>query len=246
MIRVRGLRKAQGGVPVLEGLDLDVPRGSAAALVGASGGGKSTLLRCLVGLDPFDDGELWLGDLRVPPRVDERRNDALLRAVRRRAGLVFQQYHLFPHLTVLENLALAPVRSHGIARATCEERARERLARVGLRGKEGAFPGQLSGGQQQRVAVARALMVDPEILLLDEPTSALDPARVQEFVSLFGQLASEGLTLLLVTHALPLVQRLAGRVHVLHEGHIVEEGDPLKVFSDPCHPATRALVASGA
>jgi polar amino acid transport system ATP-binding protein len=242
MILVRGIRKLHGSSPVLDGLDLVVERGSTAALVGASGGGKSTLLRCLVGLEPFDEGEVQLGELRLPPRVDERRDGALLREVRRRAGLVFQQYHLFPHLTALENLTLAPIRSHGVPREQAEERARAQLARVGLHGKEGAYPARLSGGQQQRVAVARALMVDPSVLLLDEPTSALDPARVQELASLFERLASDGLTLLLVTHALPLVRRLARRVHVLDQGRVVEEGDPREVLGSPAHPATRALL----
>jgi len=242
MILARGIRKLHGSSPVLDGLDLAVERGSTAALVGASGGGKSTLLRCLVGLEPFDDGEVQLGELRLPPRVDERRDEALLREVRRRAGLVFQQYHLFPHLTALENLTLAPIRAHGVPREQAEERARAQLARVGLQGKEDAYPARLSGGQQQRVAVARALMVDPAVLLLDEPTSALDPARVQELASLFERLASDGLTLLLVTHSLPLVRRLARRVHVLDQGRVVEEGDPREVLGSPAHPATRALL----
>jgi polar amino acid transport system ATP-binding protein len=242
MILARCIRKFHASIPVLDGLDLAVERGSTAALVGASGGGKSTLLRCLVGLEPFDEGEVQLGDLRLPPRVDEGRDAALLRSVRRRVGFVFQQYHLFPHLTALENLTLAPIRSHGIPREQAETRAREQLARVGLQGKEDAYPARLSGGQQQRVAIARALMVDPEVLLLDEPTSALDPARVQELAALFERLAGDGLTLLLVTHSLPLVRRLARRVHVLDQGRVVEEGDPREVLDSPAHPATRALL----
>ncbi|MCS6902436.1 MAG: amino acid ABC transporter ATP-binding protein [Myxococcales bacterium] len=242
MIRVHRIRKFHRNTPILDGLDLTVERGVTAALVGASGGGKSTLLRCLVGLEPFEEGEVRLGDLVLPPRVEEGRDATLLRAVRRRVGFVFQQYHLFPHLTTLENLTLAPVRSHGIPRRQAEERAREQLARVGLEGKEEAYPIRLSGGQQQRVAIARALMVDPEMLLLDEPTSALDPARVQELASLFEQLAADGLTLLLVTHSLSLVRRLARRVHVLDQGRIVEEGDPSEVLERPSHAATRALL----
>jgi polar amino acid transport system ATP-binding protein len=238
VISVRAARLLRDRVPILDDLHLDAPRGQITALVGASGGGKSTLLRCIVGLAPLDGGEIQVGDLLLGTTPLP---EAQLRALRRRVGLIFQQYHLFPHLSVLDNLTLAPLRSLGLPRSIVERRAREQLGRVGLLDRAQARPDQLSGGQQQRAALARALMVEPEALLLDEPTSALDPAATQSLAELFGRLAADGLALLLVSHAMPLVQRVAHQVHVLHQGRIVERGGPA-LLTSPQHPATRQLM----
>ena len=243
MIAVRGLCKRFGALEVLNGISLDVARGEVAAVIGASGSGKSTLLRCINGLEPFDAGAVDVVDCRLAPGIDSRRDGALLQKVRRRAGFVFQQFHLFPHRTVLENVIEAPVHVLRLGRDAAVERARRLLDRVGLPEKVDAYPRHLSGGQQQRVAIARALAMEPEVVLFDEPTSALDPAMAAEVLAVMTDLARSGQTMVVVTHAIGFARSAASTLHVLAGGAIVESGSPARVLDEPSHQATRALLA---
>ncbi len=242
MIRVRDLAKKHGALHVLRGVSLDVERGSVHVIVGPSGGGKSTFLRCLNGLERFDAGEVRLGEHVLSPATDPARDAALLERVRRSAGFVFQQFNLFPHLTVLDNLTLAPVRVLGEARDAAAERALSLLARVGIRDKARARPSELSGGQQQRVAIARALMMKPEVILFDEPTSALDPVMAGEVLGVMTELASAGQTMIVVTHSMGFARRVATRVHLFAEGRDVESAPPAAFFDGPTDPVTRAFL----
>lgn len=236
VLSCRGLRKVYGGQVVLDGLDLDVAEHEVVALIGASGSGKSTLLRCVNLLEELDDGTIHLdGDHITDPRVDPDR-------VRRRMGIVFQAYNLFPHLRVLDNITLAPVRVHGRSRAEAEAQARELLARVGLADKAEAYPDRLSGGQQQRVAIIRALVNSPRLLLLDEVTSALDPQLVGEVLATIRDLRDAGTTMIIATHEMNFARRVADRVCFLDGGSIVEEGPPEQVLGDPVLPRTRQFL----
>ena len=236
VLEVRGVTKAYGETPVLRGIDLSVAEHEAVVLIGASGSGKSTLLRCIDLLDDIDDGDVFLdGSVITDPSVDTV-------AVRRRLGVVFQAFNLFPHLTVLENIVLAPVRAHGLARREAEARATELLARFGLADRAGSYPEQLSGGQQQRVAIVRALATAPRALLLDEVTSALDPELVGEVLSLVRELKDEGMTMLIATHEMSFAREVADEVCFLHEGQIVERGDPERIFTDPERDETRRFL----
>ena len=243
MIAVRDLRKRFGALEVLKGISLRVARGEVAAVIGESGSGKSTLLRCINGLEAFEAGSVDVGDCRLAPRTDARRDAALLRKVRRRVGFVFQQFNLFPHMTVLDNVIEAPIHVLGLGREDAIERARRLLERVGLPHKLDAHPRHLSGGQQQRVAIARALAVEPEVVLFDEPTSALDPAMAAEVLVVMGDLARSGQTMIVVTHAIGFAAAAASIVHVLADGVTVESGPPDRVLKQPEHPATRAFMA---
>jgi ABC-type polar amino acid transport system ATPase subunit len=242
VIRVRSVSKRFGDVPVLARLSLEVKSGEVAVLVGPSGSGKSTVLRCINGLEPFDEGSITVGSDEIGPGVHARRDAELLERVRRRVGMVFQGLHLFPHLTVLDNLTLAPVRVLGDERDAAEEEARKLLRRVGLEGLEVRAPRDLSGGQQQRVAIARALLMRPKALLFDEPTSALDPRAAADVLSVMADLAEDGLTMIVVTHAYSFARRAATTVHVLADGGCVESGPADKVLTDPEHEATRRLL----
>ena len=242
MISVRDVGKRFGDAVVLDGASLDVARGEVTALMGPSGTGKSTLLRCLNGLDSFERGAVTACGIEVPPGVDPRRHAALLRRVRCKVGFVFQQFHLFPHLTVLENLIEAPLRVLGLPHAQAVERARRLLEQVGLPEKRDALPRHLSGGQQQRVAIARALAMEPEVVLFDEPTSALDPVSAADVLSLMKALARSGQTMMVVTHSTAFATAAASRVHILTGGKIVESGSPNVVLGSPRHPATVDLV----
>jgi polar amino acid transport system ATP-binding protein len=236
VLEVRAVTKAYGETPVLRGIDLSVAEHEAVVLIGASGSGKSTLLRCIDLLDDIDDGDVFLdGSVITDPSVDAV-------AVRRRLGVVFQAFNLFPHLTVLENIVLAPVRAHGLARREAEARATELLARFGLADRAGSYPEQLSGGQQQRVAIVRALATAPRALLLDEVTSALDPELVGEVLSLVRELKDEGMTMLIATHEMSFAREVADEVCFLHEGQIVERGDPERIFTDPERDETRRFL----
>jgi polar amino acid transport system ATP-binding protein len=236
VLSCRGLRKVYGGQVVLDGLDLDVAEHEVVALIGASGSGKSTLLRCVNLLEELDDGTIHLdGDHITDPRVDPDR-------VRRRMGIVFQAYNLFPHLRVLDNITLAPVRVHGRSRAEAEAQARELLARVGLADKAEAYPDRLSGGQQQRVAIIRALVNSPRLLLLDEVTSALDPELVGEVLTMIRDLKAEGMTMVLATHEMGFAREVADRVCFLDGGRVLEQGPPEQVLGEPTQPRTRQFL----
>jgi polar amino acid transport system ATP-binding protein len=236
VLEVRGVTKAYGEAQILRGVDLAVEEHRAVALIGASGSGKSTLLRCIDLLEEIDDGDVLLdGDVITDPSVDPVR-------VRRRLGLVFQAFNLFPHLTVLENVVLAPVRAHGAARADAEARAREILARFGLAGREHDRPDSLSGGQQQRVAIVRALATDPRALLLDEVTGALDPELVGEVLELIRELKAEGMTMVIATHEMAFARDVADEICFLHAGAILERGAPADVLDAPREPETQRFL----
>ena len=237
MIAVREVSKRWGGVPVLDRVSLTVSPGEVATIVGPSGSGKSTLLRCINGLEGFDSGEVEVGACRLTPRLDARREARLLQDVRRRVGVVFQQFNLFPHLSVLGNVVEAPIHVLGLNREEAVARARRLLERVGLRHKLDAWPRQLSGGEQQRAAIARALAMEPEVMLFDEPTSALDPAMAGEVMAVISDLARSGQTMLVVTHAIEFALSLAKVAYSLCEGRIVESGAPAAVLGK--HPALR-------
>ena len=215
-------------------------------MIGPSGGGKSTFLRCINGLEPFQGGEVRVGGRVLTPRTDPRRDARVLLGVRRTVGFVFQQFNLFPHLTVMENLTEAPIRVLREPREEAVVRALALLERVGLRDKRDSYPRSLSGGQQQRVAIARALVMRPEAILLDEPTSALDPVMAAEVLAVMADLAREGQTMIVVTHSMGFARGVATRVHVFADGLDVESGPPAQVFGDPQHAVTRAFLAQAA
>ncbi|WP_239486218.1 amino acid ABC transporter ATP-binding protein [Micromonospora humidisoli] len=236
VLTCRGLRKEFGGRVVLDGLDLTVDEHQVVALIGASGSGKSTLLRCVNLLEELDDGTITLdGEEISDPRVDPDR-------VRRRIGMVFQSYNLFPHLSVLENVTLAPRRVHRRARAEAEAQARELLARVGLADRADAYPDRLSGGQQQRAAIVRALANSPRLMLLDEVTSALDPELVGEVLAMIRDLKADGMTMVLATHEMGFAREVADQVCFLDAGRVVETGPPAQVFGEPTQPRTRQFL----
>ncbi len=246
-LHVAGVWKARGGVPVLKGVDLRVSRGEVMCLLGPSGAGKSTLLRCIDALEPWDRGLITLGGVAIGT---ERRGDAHVRLrepalarQRARVGMVFQGFNLFPHMTVLRNVADAPIRVRGQEHGAATERARVLLARMGLAGKEAAYPRQLSGGQQQRVAIARALAMEPELMLFDEPTSALDPHLVGEVLAVIRDLATGGMTVLVVTHQVAFAREVADRVAIMVDGTVAESGSPDAVLSHPQDARVQAFLA---
>jgi ABC-type histidine transport system ATPase subunit len=245
---LRNIRKRFGAVEVLRGVSLEARRGDVIALIGASGSGKSTLLRCVNLLETPDEGEIEVGGERLAlgagrGGVATGADRETLRRMRTRLGFVFQNFNLWTHLTVLENLVEAPVHALGLAPAEAEARARALLARVGLPDKADAWPARLSGGQQQRVAIARALCMAPEVMLFDEPTSALDPELVGEVLAVIRSLAEEGRTMLLVTHEMGFCREVATRVCFLHEGRIEEEGPPAAIFDAPRSERLRQFLA---
>jgi polar amino acid transport system ATP-binding protein len=235
-LEVSGLRKTYGDKVVLDGLDLSVERGEVVCLVGSSGSGKSTLLRCLDLLEPTDDGTIVLDGLELTdPRLDAR-------AVRKRIGVVFQAYNLFPHMTVLDNLALAPRLVHGLSSAEARDRAQDLLSRFGLADKAGLHPDRLSGGQQQRVAIARAMATGPELLLLDEVTAALDPELVGEVLDILRTLAAGSTTMVLATHEMQFAREVATKVCFLDGGRVLEHGPPSQVLVSPAEERTRQFL----
>ena len=237
LLRLEGLRKSFGEHEVLRGIDLELHAHEVVALIGASGSGKSTLLRTVNLLETIDDGRLELrGTDIADPRTDADR-------IRSRIGTVFQQFNLFPHLSVIDNVTLAARHVHGVPRAAAKARGLELLEKVGLAHKAAEFPDRLSGGQQQRVAIARALATEPELLLLDEITSALDPELVGEVLDLVRSLAEGGTTILMATHEMAFARDVAHRVVFLDGGVIVEQGPPTEVFSAPQEQRTRAFLA---
>ena len=232
MIRIRGLSKRHGARVVLTGIDANVKRGETIAVVGPSGGGKSTLLRCLNYLEPFDAGEVDIAGYQLRPGMGRRHRETL-RKLRAAVGMVFQQFHLFPHLCARDNITLAPRLLRKLPRADADAEAQTLLARVGLADRGAAYPGQLSGGQQQRVAIARALAQRPEVLRFDEPTSALDPEMRGEVLGVMRELAECGMTMLVVTHEMQFAGDVAHRVWVMDGGRIVEDGAAAQVVSAP-------------
>jgi polar amino acid transport system ATP-binding protein len=243
VVDARGVRTHLGGVEVLRGIDLAVQRGEVVAIVGPSGGGKTTLLRALNYLTPFSHGEVVIAGHRLAPGMNERTHAALLRQVRTRVGMVFQSFHLFPHLTAVGNITEAPRHVLGLELAPANARALALLERVGLASHGHAYPHTLSGGQQQRVAIARALAMEPDVLLFDEPTSALDPRLVGEVLAVIADLAAGGQTMVIVTHEIAFARRVAHRVVVVDAGVVAESGTPDEVLDRPRTAATRALLA---
>ncbi len=237
LLALEGVRKSFGKNVVLQDIDLTVERGQCVVLIGASGSGKSTLLRCVNLLEVVDDGRITLdGDDITDPRIDAD-------AVRARMGVVFQAYNLFPHLSVMDNITLAPIRVHGVPRGEAQDKAMAMLDRVGLRDRAGARPDDLSGGQQQRVAIARALVNDPTLMLLDEVTSALDPELVGEVLDLLRSLTQEGMTMILNTHEMGFARQVADTVCFLDGGVIHEQGPPEQVLGDPREERTRQFLS---
>ena len=237
VIRVRDLAKRFGTLEVLRGIDCTVSPSEVVCVIGPSGSGKSTFLRCLNGLEHATGGEVIVNGIAVhDPATD-------IDALRAEIGMVFQRFNLFPHKTVVENIALAPVTVRGLAPAAAAERARALLAKVGLLDKIDAFPNQLSGGQQQRVAIARALAMQPSIMLFDEPTSALDPEMVGEVLTVMQALAEEGMTMVVVTHEIGFARQVADRVLFLDEGRLVEQGTPSELLDHPREERTRQFLS---
>ena len=246
MISVTNLVKRYGGNEILKGITFEVRKGEVHAVIGPSGGGKSTFLRCINGLEIFQQGQVRVGDHLLTPATNSRTDARLLETVRRKVGFVFQQFNLFPHLTVLENVMEAPVQVLRLTPAEARQRAEALLDRVGLSMKHGAYPRNLSGGQQQRVAIARALVMEPHAILFDEPTSALDPVMAGEILSLMEDLARQGQTMIVVTHSMGFARNVASQVHVFADGHDVESGPPAEVFGNPKHATTKLFLSQTA
>ena len=243
MIDVRELVKYHGSLRVLDGITLSVARGEVAVILGPSGGGKSTFLRCLNGLERFQNGTVMIDEHKLSASDAERHRDAVLLLIRRHVGMVFQGFHLFAHRSVLQNVTEAPICVLGLPREEAVERAKRLLDRVGLLDKLDCRPRQLSGGQQQRVAIARALAMEPRAILFDEPTSALDPRMTSEVLSVMADLARDGQTMVVVTHAMSFARQVAHTVHLFGSGRVVESGPPGQVFDDPQTEAARFFLA---
>jgi glutamine transport system ATP-binding protein len=232
-IKVNNLKKSYGDLEVLKSIDLQVQEGEVVCLIGPSGSGKSTLLRCLNLLEEVTGGEVSVNEINL---TDKGTN---INKVRENIGMVFQHFNLFPHLTILDNITLAPVELKKATKEQAKERALELLKRVGLQDKASAKPEQLSGGQKQRVAIARALAMNPDIMLFDEPTSALDPEMVGEVLAVIKQLAQEGMTMVIVTHEMGFAREVADRVLFMDGGYIVEQGTPQEIFGSPQNERTK-------
>ncbi|MFF1883405.1 amino acid ABC transporter ATP-binding protein [Pseudarthrobacter sp. NPDC058196] len=247
LVRAENVHKSFGLNEVLKGINLEVNSGEVVCLLGASGSGKSTFLRCINHLETLSNGRIWVGDKVVGYRQDGNRlfelSDKEAARQRRSIGMVFQRFNLFPHMTVLENIIEGPVLVSKVKPAEAKRHASELLARVGLEGREGSYPRQLSGGQQQRVAIARALAMKPELILFDEPTSALDPELVGEVLDVMKDLAKSGLTMIVVTHEIGFAKEVADRVAFMHGGEIVEIGPPAEVLGNPQHERTKAFLS---
>lgn len=237
MIRVKNLHKTFENLEVLKGIDEHIEKGEVVVVIGPSGSGKSTFLRCLNLLEDVTAGEIYVDDEMInDPKVNVNR-------IRQKMGMVFQQFNLFPHLTIMENITLAPVLLKKMTKEDAIKRGRELLARVNLAEKENAYPAQLSGGQKQRVAIARALAMDPEIMLFDEPTSALDPEMVGEVLDVMKDLAKSGMTMVIVTHEMGFAREVATRVLFIDQGVVMESGTPEEVFGNPQNERTRNFLS---
>ncbi len=243
LVSIRDVRKSFGANEVLKGVSLDVAKGDVVAIIGRSGSGKSTLLRCINFLEEPTSGTVEVGGVRLEPGTRTHRQREAIRSVRLKAGMVFQEFNLFPHLTALENIIEAPITVKGVERGHAVEKAHVLLAQVGLADKGDEHPIRLSGGQKQRVAIARALAMEPEVMLFDEPTSALDPELISEVLSVMKGLATEmHMTMIVVTHEMGFAREVANTITFVHEGSIVEQGPPGSVISDPQHPQTRRFL----
>ena len=248
IIDAQDIQKSFGELQILKGISLQVRRGEVVVLIGASGSGKTTFIRCINLLEDIQGGRIRVNGRAMGYR--ERADGSLVRdserniaRQRRDIGMVFQRFNLFPHMTALENIIEAPIQVLGVPRAKALEQARGLLARVGLADKASHYPSMLSGGQQQRVAIARALAMKPQAMLFDEPTSALDPETVGEVLQVMKELAEEGMTMVVVTHEMGFAREVADRVVVLDQGELIEQGPPEQIFSRPSHPRTRAFLS---
>jgi ABC-type polar amino acid transport system ATPase subunit len=237
IIACSGVRKSFGAIEVLKGVDLEVTRGEVVCIIGPSGGGKSTFLRTLNGLETADAGHIRVDTVELPGAYRD------ILQVRREVGMVFQSFNLFPHMTVRRNVALGPIRARGLSRAEANERAERLLARVHIFDQADKYPPQLSGGQQQRVAIARALAMEPKVLLFDEPTSALDPEMVQEVLEVMKELAHSGITMVVVTHEMGFAREVADRVVFMADGNIAYVAPPKEFFTNPGEPRLRSFLS---
>ncbi|WP_088043606.1 amino acid ABC transporter ATP-binding protein [Bacillus sp. EAC] len=227
MIKISNLYKSFGNVHVLKGISTTIEEGSVVAVIGPSGSGKSTFLRCMNLLEIPTSGQIWMGEMEIT----NSKNDMM--KMRENVGMVFQHFHLFPHMTVLENITYAPINVKGLSKAKAEEKAKELLVKVGLIEKANVYPPKLSGGQKQRVAIARALAMEPKVMLFDEPTSALDPEMVKEVLEVMKSLAHTGMTMVIVTHEMGFAKEVADRILFLDEGNLVEDSTPIELFTKP-------------
>ncbi|MDD6383534.1 amino acid ABC transporter ATP-binding protein [Mitsuokella sp.] len=236
MIAIENLKKSFGEVEVLKGIDLDIKEKEVVVIIGPSGSGKSTLLRCMNYLEEPTSGKVSVDGIVLD-------GEANINKVREEVGMVFQRFNLFPHMTVLQNIMLAPMKVRHIKKDEAEETAKKLLARVGLADKADSYPNQLSGGQQQRVAIARALAMKPKVMLFDEPTSALDPEMVGEVLDVMRKLAEEGMTMVIVTHEMGFAREVGDRLLFVDDGRIIEQGDPKEVFEHPKEERTRSFLS---
>ncbi|MCP1318310.1 amino acid ABC transporter ATP-binding protein [Halomonas sp. 707B3] len=240
MVRMQKLHKHFGSLHVLNDIDLEIVPGEVVVVIGASGSGKSTLIRCINGLEEFQSGSL---DVDGNTLLPNGKSSQALQTIRTEVGMVFQQFNLFPHLSVLDNVTLAPMKVRGWSRQDAEETAKRLLERVGIADQAGKYPSQLSGGQQQRVALARALAMEPRLMLFDEPTSALDPEMIGEVLDAMRELAKEGMTMVIVTHEMGFAREVADRIIFIHKGEIAEQGTPEQLFDAPQHERTQSFLA---
>ncbi len=237
MIEIKGLTKTYGNLKVLKGIDTCIKEGEVVCVIGPSGSGKSTFLRCINRLEEASSGEIYIdGDLINAKHVD-------LNRLRQKLGMVFQNFNLFPHMSVLDNVTIAPVTVNKVDKKTAHLMAEKLLDKVGLKEKIDAYPRELSGGQKQRVAIARALAMDPEFMLFDEPTSALDPEMVGEVLDVMKELAEKGMTMVIVTHEMGFAREVASRILFMEEGRIIEEGTPEEIFENPKEERTRGFLS---
>ena len=243
IIRVRGLHKYFGPLHVIRGVDLDVAPAEVVVVIGPSGGGKSTFLRCLNFLEEPSAGSIEIDNVEIKAREPAREQRRHIREIRQKAGMVFQQFNLFPHMTALQNIIEAPVTVKGVSKAEAIEKAEELLGWVGLSEKRDEYPSRLSGGQQQRVAIARALCMEPKIMLFDEPTSALDPELIGEVTEVMERLADEGMTMVVVTHEIHFARDVSDRVILMADGVWAEMGAPDEFFTNPKEDRTRQFLA---
>ncbi|GEN28488.1 arginine ABC transporter ATP-binding protein [Halovibrio variabilis] len=240
IVRMQQLNKHFGSLHVLNNIDLDIVPGEVVVIIGASGSGKSTLIRCINGLEEFQSGNLVVDSSELLPYG---KSTQALQKIRTEVGMVFQQFNLFPHLSVLDNVTLAPMKVRGLSRDDAISSGKRLLDRVGIADQADKYPSHLSGGQQQRVALARALAMEPRLMLFDEPTSALDPEMIGEVLDAMRELAKEGMTMVIVTHEMGFAREVADRVIFIHKGEIAEQGPPEKLFDTPQHERTQSFLA---